>query len=363
MRRKLAFALVLVIGLLGLAEGAARLVYSPQTIHAEGLFEFDPDKVFRLRSNHSGEYINRPVQTNSFGHRDREISEDKAPGSTRILVLGDSITFGHGVLEEEAWPAILESRLRRASDASTDVINTAVPGNSAMQEFYDLERALVLDPDLVVLQFTLNDIVEPFVFLRRFGGEGVDYHGVEDVSRAHFYLSQKSALYLYLRDLLRALRLGDSRPDTQRTREAHKEAYAASRLVDHPDDPKLAEAWEEYMHWLSRIRRTAARRELPMVLLLSPFQFQLEQAADRAHPQRRLTQWCEEEEVTCVDVLALLRQGLEARMGTGPTNPQAVRAFWREYFMDHDHYKQEGHRQVAAWMEPVLLEVLGAPTP
>mgnify|MGYP001988787460 CR=1 FL=1 len=85
MRRKLAFALVLVIGLLGLAEGAARLKYSPQTIHAEGLFEFDPDKVFRLRSNHSGEYINRPVQTNSFGHRDREISEDKAPGSTRIL--------------------------------------------------------------------------------------------------------------------------------------------------------------------------------------------------------------------------------------------------------------------------------------
>jgi hypothetical protein len=59
---------------------------------------------------------------------------------------------------------------------------------------------LPLEPDAVIVQFVLNDVVEPRRFLRRHGGKGLDYHGVEDVPYWHWLLSQHSAFYLLARD-------------------------------------------------------------------------------------------------------------------------------------------------------------------
>lgn len=39
----------------------------------------------------------RPVRTNSLGLRDREVAPDPAPGTIRVLALGDSQTFGNGL--------------------------------------------------------------------------------------------------------------------------------------------------------------------------------------------------------------------------------------------------------------------------
>src|SRR5215470_5660402 len=51
------------------------------------------------------------VRTNSLGLRGAEIPPREA-GELRILVLGDSITFGDYVDEDETYPAVLERRLR-----------------------------------------------------------------------------------------------------------------------------------------------------------------------------------------------------------------------------------------------------------
>jgi hypothetical protein len=49
---------------------------------------------------------------NSHGHRDVEVTLEKPPGVFRILVLGDSLTVGANVRQEEAYPKVLEKHLR-----------------------------------------------------------------------------------------------------------------------------------------------------------------------------------------------------------------------------------------------------------
>jgi hypothetical protein len=64
------------------------------------------------------------VHTNSAGFRGvREYVKKKPAGVYRIIVLGDSFPFGFGVRDEEALPAVLESRYQKL-----EVINLCVPG-------------------------------------------------------------------------------------------------------------------------------------------------------------------------------------------------------------------------------------------
>jgi hypothetical protein len=77
-------------------------------------------------------------------------------GRTRIVMLGDSIAFGHGVRDGETFSALLESR-----DPRFDVVNLAVEGYGTDQELLRLEReGLGYAPDVVILNFCLtNDAV------------------------------------------------------------------------------------------------------------------------------------------------------------------------------------------------------------
>jgi lysophospholipase L1-like esterase len=52
----------------------------------------------------------------------------KAPGTTRIIALGDSVTHGWGVTEDESYPARLEEALRGRGHA-VQVLNAGVPSN------------------------------------------------------------------------------------------------------------------------------------------------------------------------------------------------------------------------------------------
>jgi len=94
------------------------------------------------------------VRINSGGLRDKEYPYLRSPGIKRILVLGDSFSWGWGVEAEETFPDLLEGALH-----NVEVINAGVPGYSTDQELIWLEReGLKYQPDLVILQFFENDV-------------------------------------------------------------------------------------------------------------------------------------------------------------------------------------------------------------
>src|SRR5262245_35327377 len=63
----------------------------------------DDSIVYELRPGVRGRFMGVPVAINSLGMRDRKRSFEKAPGTVRIVGLGDSLMFGWGVRQEETF--------------------------------------------------------------------------------------------------------------------------------------------------------------------------------------------------------------------------------------------------------------------
>lgn len=79
-----------------------------------------------------------------------------APGSTVILVLGDSFTAGLGVPPKAAFWAQLEARLRAGGEA-VRVVNAGISGETTAGGLARVDRALAEKPDLVILELGAND--------------------------------------------------------------------------------------------------------------------------------------------------------------------------------------------------------------
>jgi len=130
-----------------------------------GFFLSDPLRIQRLAPGYTGWFAGVPVKINRLGLRDdREYSLEKSPRTVRILVLGDSVTFGHGSIAEHSYPSLLEQRLRAwRPDVDWQVWNAAVPGYNTSQELAQLlDEGPEFKPDLVVVGFFENDVVDNF---------------------------------------------------------------------------------------------------------------------------------------------------------------------------------------------------------
>lgn len=107
------------------------------------------------RANARAVLMGHDVTTNALGLRDRDIDAAKKPGTVRVLMLGDSITFGWGVAQDLAVPQRLDRALR---GEGIEVINTGVGNyNTRMEVEYFLTEGYKLKPDVVVLNYFIND--------------------------------------------------------------------------------------------------------------------------------------------------------------------------------------------------------------
>ncbi len=103
---------------------------------------------------------------NSHGYRGADFPRAKPAGAYRIVILGDSFTFGEGTPETLIYPSLLGEALRgrRADGRWIEVINLGVPGDDvsgATQTYRDVARRL--EPDWVVFQWNTNDFPAPGV--------------------------------------------------------------------------------------------------------------------------------------------------------------------------------------------------------
>jgi hypothetical protein len=155
-------SLVALIAMVLVVEAAFRATWDPSR-GRPGFFVSDPVRIEKLSNNYDGWFAGVPVHLNGLGFRDpREYRLEKGPRTFRILVLGDSVTFGHGCIYEHTYPYLLEQRLRGwKPDVDWQVWNLGVPGYNTSQELaYLLQIGPTYRPDLVIVGFFGNDVVE-----------------------------------------------------------------------------------------------------------------------------------------------------------------------------------------------------------
>lgn len=84
----------------------------------------------------------------------------KQPGKYRIMVVGDSLTYGYGIKSEWTYPALLQTHLKKFYNI--EVINLGVCG----YQVFDVLKVIIkylpkLRPDLVIYGVCMNDFLPP----------------------------------------------------------------------------------------------------------------------------------------------------------------------------------------------------------
>ena len=81
----------------------------------------------------------------------------EAIASDRVIAaLGDSLTAGLGVAPDEAWPALLEARLR-SEGLPYRMVNAGVSGDTSAGGLARLDWMLRNDPEIVIVALGAND--------------------------------------------------------------------------------------------------------------------------------------------------------------------------------------------------------------
>jgi len=99
---------------------------------------------------------------NSWCLRGREPRVAKPAGTIRVVVIGDSVVFGHGVNDpNDRVTEVLERELNKRGDQRYEVLNLSDSGVATDAECGWLEfLAMRFDPDVVVLVHVFNDVYD-----------------------------------------------------------------------------------------------------------------------------------------------------------------------------------------------------------
>lgn len=149
----------------------------------------DSRLLFRLRPG--SRVFEENYLANARGFRGQNFDLRKAPGTVRILCLGNSCTFGLRVPRDaDVYPARLQTLLEACLPRSrVEVVNAAIPGHSSYQGLRFLKsEAVGYEPDVITVYFGWNDLLWS--------------HDRED--KEHGYLLLKMAA---LRDVVRVMRV------------------------------------------------------------------------------------------------------------------------------------------------------------
>ncbi|MEO8337585.1 MAG: SGNH/GDSL hydrolase family protein [bacterium] len=182
-RRKLLFLAIYVAFLAVLIEGAARVAFRVPALASrlqvpDGLGwrrqwvqrhkdaganfrftfdQFDSTLGWRTRPNirNMTVYDHKILNTNSGGFRGtQDFATPTDTGTTRILLLGDSFTFGESVSDSESYPNRLQQMLPRA-----EIMNFGVHGYAHDQMLLLFkEQGVAYNPDIVMLGFVSDDM-------------------------------------------------------------------------------------------------------------------------------------------------------------------------------------------------------------
>lgn len=153
-RKNLLYGLLIIVGILILSTIAGEII----------LRFFFSNQIYSEYGHGPGwKKLMNKVEYNSFGYRDVEHTLQKDEKTFRIVILGDSFTFGAGIWEvENIYPRLLQKKFDDSEKNKVEVISLAKGGYSTTDELRILNNlALNLSPDLIVLAYFANDAEGP----------------------------------------------------------------------------------------------------------------------------------------------------------------------------------------------------------
>ncbi len=139
------------------------------------IYEFEPSSYYVYQQAADMQEIR---DINAFGIRDDDVNS-KDPDVYRLMAVGDSYTYGHGVPRQQSFPNLLEQILgKNIAGRQFEVINAGVPGYNMDQEYrFFTSRLLELKPDFVILALEEKDILVNNVLYTYEGDELIPYPG------------------------------------------------------------------------------------------------------------------------------------------------------------------------------------------
>jgi len=301
--RNLALAAASTLLFAALIEGTAQVLEPPPVQKEEYLWDWSERfKDAEFYTLEKGEGYPPNEETNVDGLRDLTRPVETYPARQRIVILGDSVTFGHGLEAGEAFPQLMEKSLQ--DWLPIDVFNVALPGWSTRQERLAYERiARKYKPTDVVLAVCLNDLAELQINLTKPSGV---------------------LLSLFKHSATVRWALGASR----------REIGAVEELFSDPESARVQSAFSLFRQEVRVLRDEVKKEGARFHLLVFPFRFQIEPKAPRPSVQESLAIFAATEEIPMLDFLPELVK---------ERTPAAL-------FLDYDHFNKAGHARIAEWL-------------
>lgn len=226
---------------------------------------------------------------NSAGYRDVEHTKKKPPGVHRAVFLGDSFTYGAGVLFDDAYGRRVARGLTEDRGEPWEAVVLAVPGIATSREAeIARDEAFAYEPDLLFLGYVLNDAEASGAAEQRRADEWRAETSRPDARPAFW---RRSALFSLVADRLRATR--------------ENRARIANYLALYEDDQP---GYRAVVKGLQDIAALAHEHKVPLIVAVFPL---FGNPLDRAYPfesiHRKLAEVCRPLGVLFVDLLPYYR--------------------------------------------------------
>lgn len=274
------------------------------------------------------------IYINSAEMRDREHPLDKPAGVYRIAVLGDEYSEAFDVPIQRTWWWQLPRALQACgSSRPVEVLNFGVAGYGTAQEMVMLETtAMRYQPDLVLLQFSPNDVMDnspalatekrrPFFVLDGHGEPHIDDSFVWSPGFDR-YMQTRYRLADEIADHSRTYQLGRQLAELAFIGDAHAEDDTA--VLRAPHDAIWEGAWRVTEAVIAKMDVFSRRNGAQLAVLAIPHVARVGQ--ELGYPEERLTTFGKQTGIDVVTLNAALQPAMILPSGRWTIEAHAIAA-------------------------------------
>lgn len=220
------------------------------------------------------------IKINSKGFRDKEYNIKKDKNTIRIIVLGDSSTFGIGVDSlSKTYHSLLEKNLNNNynSKKNFEVINGGVTGYTSYQglQLYKNKFAKY-NPDIVTFYFGINDPIDRFYLNDK---QIIDINNSKNIKNINNYMTDSSAFYRLVSKIIlnykikssnkvQRVSLEDYRKNIIELNELCKNNGAVLMLISPPlNNKKYDTRKEKIINYRKELERISKQHNIPLLTI------------------------------------------------------------------------------------------------